>query len=185
MADGRPLALQRDAYGEMIEAVKFDWRDARVLQWIDKFVEFGQLDSEGNIKRQKAKQTGALLRSIKWRTWNDSGGNRQVFEARYNYYAKFVELALGRKMPFVELPPAIPQRRWQPIEMPDRPRKAKPSIPTEMRKQARKFVTMLEDRYSYHGIAMMVYALGPSIQNKQMIRSLLFDARLSQTMRRA
>lgn len=182
----RPLALQRDAYGEMIEAVKFDWRDARVLQWIDKFVEFGQLDSEGNIKRQKVgdyKGGGALLRSIKWRTWNDSGGNRQVFEARYNYYAKFVELALGRKMPFVELPPAIPQRKWQPIAMPDRPRKAKPSIPTEMRKQARKFTTMLEDRFSYHGMAILVYALGPSIHNKRLIEQLLTQGRLSQTVR--
>lgn len=185
MADGRPLALQRDAYGEMIEAVKFDWRDARVLQWIDKFVEFGQMDSEGNIKRQKAKQTGALLRSIKWRTWNDSGGDRQVFEARYNYYAKFVELALGRKMPFVALPPAIPQRRWQPIEMPDRPRKAKPSIPTEMRKQARKFTTMLEDRFSYHGMAILVYALGPSVKNKRLIEQLLNQGRFSQSVRRA
>lgn len=185
MADGRPLALQRDAYGEMIEAVKFDWRDARVLQWIDKFVEFGQTDSEGNIKRQKAKQTGALLRSIKWRTWNDSGGDRQVFEARYNYYAKFVELALGRKMPFVALPPAIPQRRWQPIEMPDRPRKAKPSIPTEMRKQARKFTTMLEDSFSYHGMAILVYALGPSIHNKRLIEQLLNQGSFSQSVRRA
>ena len=185
MAAERPLALQRDAYGEMIEAVKFDWRDARVLQWIDKFVEFGQLDSEGNIKRQNAKQTGALLRSIKWRTWNDSGGDRQVFEARYNYYAKFVELALGRKMPFKELPPAIPQRKWQPIAMPDRPRKAKPSIPTEMRKQARKFTTMLEDRFSYHGMAILVYALGPSIHNQQLIRDLLNQGRFSQTVRNA
>lgn len=178
-----PLHLQRDPYGEKIEAMRFDWRDARVLQWIDKFVEFGQLDSEGNIKRQNASRSGALLRSIKWRTWNDCGGDRQVFEARYNYYAKFVELALGKGMPFKELPPAIQMRKWKPIPMPDgRPRKAKPSIPTEMRKQARKFTTMIEDRYSFHGMALMVYALGPSIKNQALIRSLLYNARFSQTM---
>lgn len=183
MAAERPLALQNDPYGERIELMKFDWRDARVLQWIDKFVEFGWRDSVGNVNRQKARQTGALLRSIKWRTWADSGGDRQVFTARYNYYAKFVELALGRKMPFVELPPAIPQRKWQPIAMPDRKRKAKPSIPTEMRKQSRKFVTMLEDRFSYHGMAIMIYALGPSVHNKRLIEQLLTQGRLSQTVR--
>ena len=115
----RPLALQNDPYGEKIELMKFDWRDARVLQWIDKFVEFGWRDSTGNITRQKARQTGALLRSIKWRTWADAGGDRQVFTARYNYYAKFVELALGRGNPFKELPPSIPQRKWSAIKMPE------------------------------------------------------------------
>ena len=92
MAD-TPLHLQRDPSGERIELMKFDWRDAKVLQWIDKFVEFGWHDSAGNVNRQKALQSGALLRSIKWRTWADAGGDRQVFTARYNYYAKFVELA--------------------------------------------------------------------------------------------
>ena len=181
----RPLALQADPYGEKIELMKFDWRDQRVLAWIDKFVEFGWRDSTGNITRQEARQTGALLRSIRWRTWADSGGDRQMFTARYNYYAKFVELALGKRMPFKELPPAIPQRKWPAIKMPDRPRKAKPSIPTEMRKQSRKFVTMLEDRFSFYGMAIMIYALGPSVQNKRRINQLLTQGRLSQTIRNA
>ena len=185
MADNRPTALQSDPYGENIEIYRLDWRDERMLKWIQKFREFGEVDSKGNIKRQHAIQSGELLRSVKWRAWRDSGGDRQVFEARYNYYAKFVELALGRKMPFKELPPAIPQRKWQPIAMPDRPRKAKPSIPTEMRKQARKFTTMLEDRFSYHGMAILVYALGPSIHNQQLIRDLLNQGRFSQTVRNA
>lgn len=180
----RPLALQRDPYAERVELMKFDWRDERVMKWIAKFVEFGELDSKGNIERQKAKQTGALLRSLQWRTWNDSGGDRQVFEAKYNYYAKFVELALGRNMPFIGLPPGIPRRKWQPIQMPDgRPRKAKPSIATEMRRQAAKFTTMLEDRYSFAGIAMMVYALGPAIQNKALLEHLLYRERYGSTLR--
>lgn len=166
----------RDPFGENILLSKFDWRDARMLAWIDKFTEFGWKDSLKNVRRQKAIQTGALLRSIKWRTWGDSGGDRQVWQARYNYYAKFVELALGRKMPFIGLPPAIGEPNWQPIRMPDnRPRKAKPSIPTEMRRQAVKFVSMLEAQYSYAGISMIVYALGPSIENKKLIRRLQFE----------
>ena len=175
MADEKALWQQSDPYGERIEAMKFDLNDERILKWIDNFWKFGQMDSKRNIRRQKAWKSGALLRSIKWRTWSQSGGNVQIFEAKYNYYAKFVELALGKNMPFKELPPGIPMRRWQPIAMPDRPRKAKPSIPTEMRKQARKFTTMLEDRYSYHGMAMMIYALGPSVKNQALIRHLLFD----------
>lgn len=173
-----PLALQRDPYGENIKTRRFDWRDEQVLEWITKFIEFGKMDSVGNIERQRAKKTGALLRSVYWRTWNTSGGNLQVFEARYLYYAKFVELALGKNMPYIGLPPGIPHRKWQPIEMPDgRPRKAKPSIPTEMRRQAAKFVTMLEDNFLYHGIAMIVYPLGPSISNQTLIERLMFQKR--------
>lgn len=172
-----PLALQRDPYGERIKVKKFDWRDEQVLAWIAKFIQFGKADSVANIERQKAVKSRRLLRSVYWRTWSTSGGNMQVFEARYLYYAKFVELALGRGMPFKELPPGIQMRHWQPIEMPDRPRKAKPSIPTEMRKQARKFVTMLEDNFLYHGIAMIVYPLGTGVSNHAMLDSLMYQKR--------
>lgn len=183
MAD-RPGYLQRDQYGEKILTSKFDWRDERMLRWIDKVCEFGWRDSVGNLSRQKAKQTGALIRSIKWRTWADSGGDRQVWQARYLYYAKYVELALGYKMPFLELPPNIPGPRWMPIDMPDgRPRKAKPSIPTEMRRQKAKFVTMLEEQFSFTGIAIIAYALGPSIENKKLIRRLMFETKASKVNR--
>ena len=176
--DNRPLALQRDPYGERIKVMKFDWRDEQVVAWIQKFIEFGQKDSRGNIERQRAKRSGALLRSVYWRTWSSAGGDMQVFEARYLYYAKFVELALGKSMPFIGLPPGIQMRKWQPIPMPDgRPRKAKPSIATEMRKQARKFVTMLEDEFLYHGISMLVYPLSTSISNQALIDRLIFQKR--------
>jgi hypothetical protein len=36
---------------------------------------------------------------------------------------------------------------------------------------------MLEDRYSYHGLALMVYALGPSVQNRRLIQRLLDEGR--------
>ena len=175
--DNKPLALQRDPYGERIKVMKFDWRDEQVLAWIQKFVEFGQKDTKGNVVRQNARRTGALLRSIYWRTWNTSGGDVQVFEARYKYYAKFVELALGKNMPFKALPPGITRRKWDPITMPDRPRKAKPSIATEMRKQAAKFTTMLEDNFLYHGIAMIVYPFNNSIENRDLIDRLLYQKR--------
>lgn len=176
MAD-QPIYLQRDPYGEKIELSRFDWRDERIIRWIEKFCEFGWKDSMKNIRRQDAIQTGALLRSIKWRTWADSGGDRQVWQARYNYYAKFVELALGRNLPFRQLPPPIGEPQWAPIRMPDRKRRAKPSIPTEMRKQGAKFVTMLENHYSFAGIAMLAYALGPNIHNRALIHRLQFEAK--------
>lgn len=164
--------------------MKFDWRDQRVLSWIDKFLEFGKMDSIANLTRQNAVKTKRLLRSIQWRTWNDCGGDRQVFEVKYLYYAKFVELALGKGNPYIGLPPAIGQPKWEPIQMPDgRKRRAKPSIPTELRKQAAKFTTMLEDRYSFAGIAMIVYALGPSIKNQGLIERLAFSSRFGRTIR--
>ena len=175
--DKRPLALQRDPYGERIKVKKFDWRDEQVLKWIVKFREFGQEDSRKNVTRQNAIRSKQLLNSIWWRTWNTSGGDVQVFEARYMYYAKFVELALGKNMPFKALPPGITRRKWDPITMPDRPRKAKPSIATEMRKQAAKFTTMLEDQFLYHGIAMIVYPFNNSIENRDLIDRLLYQKR--------
>jgi hypothetical protein len=175
--DNRPLALQRDPYGDDIKVKKFDWRDEQILDWIAKFPEFGQRDARGNVTRQSAIKTGALLRSIYWRTWNSSGGDLQVFEARYLYYAKFVELALGRGMPFKALPPGIPRKKWDPITMPDRKRKAKPSVATEMRRQAAKFTTMLEDNFLYHGIAMIVYPFNNSIENTDLIDRLLYQKR--------
>lgn len=176
MAD-QPLWQQKDPYGEKILLSRFDWRDSRILAAIDKFVEFGWKDSVANVRRQNAIHTGQLLRSIKWRTWNDSNGDRQVFQARYLYYAKFVELALGKNMPFKALPPEIPFAQWNPIKMPDRPRKAKPSIATEMRKQRERFISMLEARYSFAGTAMIMYALGPGIENRQLVRRLMFESK--------
>jgi hypothetical protein len=175
--DKRPLALQRDPYGENILVKKFDWRDAQIMAWIQKFPQFGQRDSRGNVTRQKAYRTGALLRSVYWRTWNASGGDLQVFEARYKYYAKFVELALGKGNPFRALPPGIPRSKWQPIEMPDRSRKAKPSIPTEMRRQAAKFTTMLEDKFLYHGLALIMYPLNNTFNDADYINRIMFQKR--------
>lgn len=167
-----PLWRQRDPYGEGILASRFDWRDKRIIEAISKFVQWGMFDSKGNIKRQSKspdssrksgktkRSTGALMRSVKWKTWQEAGGDVQVFHAHFLYYSKFVELALGRGNPFIGLPPGIPGKQWGPIRMPDgRSRRARPSIPTEMRKRARKFTGIVRDHFSFTGIAMLLYAM--------------------------
>lgn len=179
MAD-RPTWQQRDPYGEKILSGTFDWRDQRMLEHINKFKTFGKMDSKANIKRQRSIQSGKLLRSVAWKTWSESGGDVQVFHAHYLYYSKFVELALGRGNPYIGLPPGIPVRQWQPIRMPDgRKRKARPSIPTEMRKRARRFTTYVQDHFSYAGIAMMVYAMRPDAAYAERINRALFSRGLS------
>lgn len=173
MAD-RPLHLQRDPYGEKILSGTFDWRDERVMKAISRFITFGKIDSTRNTRRQKATRTGALLRSIAWKTWSQSGGDEQVFHAHYLYYAKFVELAINKRYPFKQLPPAIPGPQWQPIRMPDRPMRAKPMIATEMRKRARRFTTYVQDHFSYSGIAMMVYSMRGDNEMSSRINRALF-----------
>lgn len=159
MAD-KPTWQQRDPFGEKILSGTFDWRDERIIKQIGKFIALARIDSRANVRRQGAVGSGQLLRSITWKTWNESGGDVQVFHAHYAYYSKFVELALGRGNPYIGLPPGIPARQWQPIKMPDgRKRKARPSIPTEMRKRARRFTTYVQDYFSYAGIAMMTYSM--------------------------
>ena len=83
-----------DRYGEDLWLFKFDWRDALVTKWIEKLPQIGLQNSRENIQRLEAvsqgKNAGALLRSLAWKTWAISGGDAQVFEARYKYYAKFI-----------------------------------------------------------------------------------------------
>ena len=186
----KPLWQQRDPYGENILSGRFDWRDERVLKEISDFINFGLIDSRENIRRQSRYNsaqnrkrmkptTGALLRSVMWRTWSEAGGDVQVFHAQYLYYSKFVELALGKGNPFVALPPGIPGKQWKPITMPDRTRKARPSVPTEMRKRARRFTTFVQDHFSYAGIAMLVYSMRADNAHAAAINRALFAHGLS------
>ena len=85
-----------DRYGEDILLFKFDWRDEQVMAWIERFTRIAGQDTLGNVERQNVKDTGRLMRSLFWKTWAVEGGAGQVFDARYVYYAKFVELALGK-----------------------------------------------------------------------------------------
>lgn len=170
-----------DRYGDDLLLFHFDWRDERVMRWIEKLPEIGLKNSRENVERQGVVNTGALRRSLAWKTWAVSGGDAQVFEARYQYYAKFVELALGKGNPFKQLPPNIPGPKWQPIRMPDgRRRKARPHVVTEMRTQARKFSTMLRRHFSFVGITYMAYAMGDNNAAADTVNRMLMEPETDQ-----
>ena len=165
-----------DRYGDDLLLTKFDWRDGLVMKWINKLPDIGKENTLDNIERLKAMSSGKLKRSLAWKTWAIAGGDAQVFEAKYLYYAKFLELAVGKGEPFVQLPPNIPGPKWQPITMPDRRlRKAKPHVVTEMRSQARKFSTMLRRHFSFVGLTYMAYAMGDNKAAADTVNRLLLD----------
>ena len=163
-----------DKYGDKVKRWEWDWRDERIMSWINNFVAISQKDVHANVDRQKAIRTGRLKRSLAWKTYATSGGDEQVFEARYIYYAKYVELAVGRRQPFKALPPMIPNAKWQPIRMPDRKRKAKPHVVTEMRSQAKKFTSMARRHFSFVGTAYLVFAMGSNKSSAAAINRALF-----------
>ena len=165
-----------DKYGDQILSWKWNWHDDRIMSWINKFVEISRKDVYGNVDRQidATNNTGRLKRSLYWQTYATSGGDEQVFEARYIYYAKFVELAVGRRQPFKQLPPNIPSAKWQAIAMPDRKRKAKPHVVTEMRSQAKKFTAMARKHFTFVGTAYLVYAMGSNKSAHAAINRALF-----------
>lgn len=188
MAD-RPIYLEQDPFADKLLSSKFDWKDRRIMKRIELFVKWGRLDSIANVKRQSAAvtarynkngkkrtyaSTGRLLRSIKWMTWSQSGGDEQVFHAHYAYYEKFIELAVGKGDPFTVLPPNIPHKNWMPISVPGKTRKARPSIPTEMRRQARRFTTLVQQRFSFAGTAMMIFAMGNNKENAAAVNRAMF-----------
>lgn len=159
-----------DRYGEDILLFKFDWRDAQVVKWIERFTRIVGEDTKGNVERQGIVNTGRLKRSLFWKTFAVEGGMGQVFEARYIYYAKFVELALGNGNPFIQLPPNIPGARWKPIRMPDgRKRTARPHVVTEMRSQARKFTTFARRHFMFQGTAILAFSLGGNQEARHVV----------------
>lgn len=153
-------AWATDKFGDNVLSWDWDWRDERIMAWINNFPRISKENVLGNVDRLKAKKTGALRRSLAWKTFAASGGDTQVFTARYLYYAKYVELAVGKNMPFRQLPPDIPHRKWGPIKMPDRKRMAKPHVVAEMRTQAAKFTTMARKHFSFVGTAFLIFAMG-------------------------
>lgn len=151
-----------DKYGDQVLSWKWDWRDDRIMSWVNNFTTIIEKDTIGNVERQHAVKSGRLKRSLAWKTWAASGGDAQIFEARYIYYAKFVELAVGRGDPYnKDVPvPNIPGPKWQPIPVPSRRRKGKPHVVTEMRSQASKFTSMTRKHFSFIGTVFMAYAMG-------------------------
>ena len=165
--------IRGDLYMDEVYLQKFDWRDKLVRERIARFIWYGKKHSDANIERLNAIKSGELKRSIYWHTWNDSGGDRQVFEAKYLYYEKFVELALGKNHKYVQIP-AIQIKEWGPISRPDhKPRKAKPFVTTEMRKQARRFESYLLRHLSFVGMGYMIFAAGDKRDRAAAINSLI------------
>ena len=149
-----------DKYGDGVLRWRFDWRDTRIMNWINNFTRIASKNTLENVDRLHAINTGRLRRTLFWKTWAISGGDTQVFEARYIYYAKFVELAVGGKDKYDSPVPDIPGPRWQPIRVPSRKRKGKPHVVTEMRTQATKFTAYARARFSFAGTMYMLYAMG-------------------------
>lgn len=170
LSEVQERAWATDKYGDNILRWRWDWRDTRIMAWINNFEKISRQNVMANYERlgigayhdhQKKKKTPhQLKRSLKWRTWAASGGDSQVFEARYIYYAKYVELALGRGDTYIQ-PPDIPHRQWGPIRMPDgRMRKARPFVVAEMRSQAQKFAAFARKEFSFVGTMFLIYAMG-------------------------
>lgn len=180
----RPWA--NDPYGTQVFRWEWDWHDERIMAWINNFEKISKRDTLANVDRQNIKRTGQLRRSLAWKTWAASGGDTQVFSARYIYYAKYMELAVGWQNPYNGPVPQITRRNWSPITVPTRKMKGRPHVVTEMRKQARKFSTYARKHFMFVGTMFMVYAMGgqeePSVR-AAVNRALFWAARKERTPR--
>lgn len=161
-------------YGPNLLRFKWNWHDHRIMAWINNFVKISQKNTLEDVDRQKIKRTGALRRSLQWRTWAASGGDAQIFEARYIYYARFIELAVGRRYRYTSPVPPIPNRKWQPIPVADRPYKGRPHVVPEMRSQAKKFAAYATNHFEFVGTMFMAYAMGNNASAHAAINRALF-----------
>lgn len=170
LSEVQERAWASDKYGDNVLKWKWDWRDTQIMEWINNFARITRENTIGDVERQgigdyrkkrKKKVSGpSLKRSLYWRTWAASGGDSQVFEARYIYYAKYVELAVGNREKYDSPVPDIPHKKWKPIPVPTRSRKGKPHVVTEMRTQASKFTAFARAKFSFTGTIYMLYAMG-------------------------
>lgn len=163
-----------DKYGDKVKRWEWDWRDDRIMAWINNFTRISRENTEDNIERLGAERTGAMKRSLWWKTWATSGGDTQVFAAKYLYYSKFVELAVGGKETYDSPVPNIPGPYWSPIPVPTRKRRGKPFVVTEMRTQATKFAAMARKEFSFVGTMFLVYAMGDNKDAHAAVNRALF-----------
>ena len=164
-----------DKYGDRVKRWKWDWRDERIVKWIQNFKPIGEANSRENIERLGAVSSGEMKRSVFWKTWSASGGDEQVFNARYLYYSRFVELAVGRGDPYAGQPvPNIPGPQWGPIKVPTRRRRGKPFVVTEMRTQATKFAALARKEFSFAGTMFLVFAMGDNQSAHEAVNRALF-----------
>lgn len=167
-------AWASDKYGDRVKRWDWDWRDDRIMAWINNFARISRENTEGNLERLNAVRSGSLLRSLYWKTWAASGGDTQVFSARYAYYGKYVELAVGKGDRYNGQVPSIPGPEWQPILVPTRKRRGKPFVVTEMRSQAAKFAAMARKEFSFAGTMFLVFAMGDNQDAHAAVNRALF-----------
>ncbi len=163
-----------DKYGDKVKRWEWDWRDDRIMEWISNFTRISRENTEDNLERLEAIRTGNLKRSLWWKTWATSNGDTQVFAAKYAYYARFVELAVGGKEVYDSPVPNIPSPYWQPIPVPTRKRRGKPFVVTEMRTQATKFAAMARKEFSFAGTMFLVFAMGDNQDAHAAVNRALF-----------
>ncbi len=172
MAANDSWRRENKVYEQIISV--FNFLNPLVIERVNKFIQWAEEDTQKNFARLdintrpggKGKRfTGELYNGLKWKTWNASGGDVQVFQVVFAYYAKFVELALQRNHKLIEIPP-IDRREWQPIPRPDnKPRRAKPFVSAEMRKQGRRLERDLLRYYAYTGSMYVAYSVRATERN--------------------
>lgn len=100
---------------------------------------------------------GDLEDSIRATINNNAGGNKALVTFFYQNYGRFVEIAVQREMPYVELP-EMPG--MVPVARPDgKPRKAKPFLHSEIRHRINQTLTRLGKMYAYAGAASFFQAV--------------------------
>lgn len=176
ISDVQERSWATDKYGDKVKRWDWDWRDERIMKWINNFARISRENTEENLERLNAIRTGELKRSLFWKTWATSGGDTQVFSARYLYYQKYVELAVGKNEPYDSPVPNIPSPNWGPIPVPTRKRRGKPFVVTEMRTQATKFAAMARKEFCYAGTLFLVFAMGANKDAHDAVNRALFWA---------
>jgi len=167
---------QGDKYGDKALAFEWNWRDDHIMRWINNFTKIARDRTMGNYERVINERTGQLRRSLYWQTFAASGGNEQVFRARYIYYAKFLELGVGFRNPYNGPVPSIPHKRWGPIAIPTRRMKGRPHVVAEMRTQAKLFTAYATKYFAFAGLTYMVFSAGDTYEAHGAINRALFWA---------
>lgn len=163
-----------DKYGDKVLSWKWNWKDDHIMRWINNFTRIARERTMGNYERVINERSGTLKRSLFWQTFAASGGDEQVFRARYIYYAKFLELGVGIRNPYNGPVPPITNKKWKPISIPTRKLKGRPHVVTEMRTQAKHFTAYATKYFSFSGLAYMIFSAGDTYEAHHAINRALF-----------
>lgn len=177
ISEVQSASWQGDKYGDERAAkgsFQWNWRDDHIMRWINNFVKITRERTMGNVDRVIHERSGQLRRSLYWQTFAASGGDEQVFRARYIYYAKFLEIGVGIRNPYNGPVPPIRTPQWGPITIPTRKLKGRPHVVTEMRTQAKHFRAYATKYFAFAGLVYMVYSAGQTVEARHAINRALF-----------